>query len=164
MFVDHLSMPAAAKSLRREVLIGLTTVIIIFVLAVAIGMVRNGVPSSASALAESVVPMLLVCAAASVMAYRIIGKRFREFLQIAAEREQFFMGIVDACEQPCSVTAIGKPGDKEWRWLYVNGPVQAAFKKPLGHFLDKFCHNWGANICKTGNCGRECLNCGKPEA
>jgi hypothetical protein len=39
------------------------------------------------------------------------------------EREQFFMQIIDNCEQPCSVTAIGKETDEEWNWLYVNGPV-----------------------------------------
>ncbi|MEJ2372965.1 MAG: methyl-accepting chemotaxis protein, partial [Sulfurimonas sp.] len=73
------------------------------------------------------------------------------------EREQFFMQIIDNCEQPCSVTAIGNEGDEEWRWLYVNGPVQTAFNQPLSFFLDKPCYNWGADICKTANCGRNCL-------
>jgi len=83
---------------------------------------------------------------------------------VAAEREQFFMGILDACDQPCSVTAIGKPGDKSWQWLYVNGPVRTAFKQPIEFFLDKPCFNWGANICRTANCGRECLSRGNPES
>jgi len=78
------------------------------------------------------------------------------------ERESFFMGILDACDQPCSVTALGNAGDKEWRWLYVNDQVRSAFGKPLSEFLDKPCYQWGANICKTANCGRECHSRGQP--
>lgn len=80
---------------------------------------------------------------------------------IAAEREQFFMGIVDSCDQLCSVTAIGEKDDKEWEWLYVNKLVQDAFQQPLDFFYGKPCYNWGANICRTMDCGRECLNRGE---
>jgi len=74
------------------------------------------------------------------------------------------MGIIDSCDQLCSVTAIGKKGDKEWEWLYVNKPVQDAFQKPLDFFYEKPCYNWGANICKTMKCGRECLNRNEQES
>ncbi|RNE88893.1 methyl-accepting chemotaxis protein [Marichromatium sp. AB31] len=91
-----------------------------------------------------------------------IPRHLENLEKIQRERERFFMGILDACDQPCSVTAIGEPGDKEWRWLYVNHPVRAAFGKPLSEFLDRPCHEWGANICKTENCGRACLSKGQP--
>jgi len=86
------------------------------------------------------------------------------FSNIAAEREQFFMGIIDSCDQLCSVTAIGKEGDKEWEWLYVNKPVQDAFQQQLDFFYGKPCYTWGANICQTMECGRECLNRGEKES
>jgi len=79
---------------------------------------------------------------------------------IAAEREKFFTGIIDSCDQLCSVTEIGEKSDKEWQWLYVNKLVQDAFQQPLDFFYGKPCHTWGANICKTMDCGRECLNRG----
>ncbi|MCW9027238.1 MAG: methyl-accepting chemotaxis protein, partial [Thiovulaceae bacterium] len=41
--------------------------------------------------------------------------------------------------------------------MVIYGPVQTAFNKPLSYFLDKPCYNWGANICRTANCGRNCL-------
>lgn len=86
-----------------------------------------------------------------------ITNQIKLIQKTSLEREQFFMQIIDNCEQPCSVTAIGKETDEEWNWLYVNGPVQTAFNQPLSYFLDKPCYNWGANICKTANCGRNCL-------
>jgi len=38
-------------------------------------------------------------------------------------------------------------------------PVQ-----PLDFFYDKPCYTWGANICKTMDCGRECLNRNEKES
>lgn len=159
MVVDHHSFPAALESLRaefgqltRQALIALAGVIILRLVLW---------PYSG----DWVLPLAIL--AGGVVALRIRSRLPGHLVHldtIHRERERFFMGILDACEQPCSVTAIGKPGDKEWRWLYVNGPVQAAFGKPLGEFLDKPCHQWGANICKTQNCGRECFGRGRPES
>lgn len=98
---------------------------------------------------------------AGLISSRTIKRHLGHVTRVAAERERFFMGLLDSCEQPCSVTAIGAPKDEEWRWLYVNGAVQGAFKQPLEFFLDKPCYNWGANICKTEDCGRACHAAGR---
>ena len=160
MFVDHDSMPTVVQHTNSQIELFSRRLWLSFAAIVVVSLVLAPLIGRASLLA----PILFL----PVMLYvrNFLGanrERVAEICKVAAEREQFFMGIVDSCEQPCSVTAIGNENDKEWRWLYVNGPVRNAFNKPLSEFLDKSCYNWGANICKTKNCGRECQLAGKPE-
>jgi uncharacterized protein YoxC len=161
MFVDHNSLPAVIEKGLLEsrswnrMLTGFFCAVCLLDAALA----------SVSRWASLLLPLILVLIYVGFKRYRErVACNLEEVRTVAAEREQFFMGILDACDQPCSVTAFGKPGESAFRWLYVNGPVRSAFKKPLDFFLDKPCFNWGANICKTSNCGRECLLRGNPES
>ncbi len=160
MFVDHGSMPAIVQNTIKHIELFSRRVWLSFAVIAVVSLAAAPFIGWASLLTPVVALPFMFFVAKFLSASR---KWVEEIRQVAAEREQFFMGIVDSCEQPCSVTAIGDQKDKEWRWLYVNGPVRSAFNQPLSEFLDKSCHNWGANICKTANCGRECLSAGKPE-
>jgi len=160
MFVDHDSMPAVVQNTIRQIELFSRRVWLSFAAIAVVSLAAAPLIGWASLLTPVVLLPVMLYVTKFLNASR---KRVEEIREVAAEREQFFMGIVDSCEQPCSVTAIGNSNDKEWRWLYVNDPVRNAFNKPLSEFLDKSCHQWGANICKTENCGRECLSAGKPE-
>ncbi|MBK1650501.1 methyl-accepting chemotaxis protein [Rhabdochromatium marinum] len=159
MPIDHLSVPNALEEFQQEIM-QLSRMMLIAFLSLAV--------LGALLWPFSGYWIWLLGLLAGGLATQRLRARIPPHLQtldrLQREREQFFMGILDACEQPCSVTALGKPGDKQWHWLYVNGPVQAAFGKPLSEFLGQPCHQWGANICKTQNCGRECLERGQPES
>ncbi len=157
MVVDHHSFPAALEECRGEfeqlarmLLIALLSVILLRLLLWQLS-------------GDWIWPLAILVGGVAALRIRSrIPRHLAKLDRFHRERECFFMGILDACEQPCSVTAIGEARDKEWRWLYVNGPVQAAFGKPLGEFLDKPCYEWGANICRTKDCGRECHSKGQP--
>ncbi len=161
MFVDHNSMPAVVQNTIRQMELFSRRIWLSFAAIAVVSLVVAPFIGWASLLTPVVLLPVTFFVAQFLSASK---KRVEEISEVAAEREQFFMGIVDSCDQPCSVTAIGDSKDKEWRWLYVNDPVRSAFDKPLSEFLDKSCHQWGANICQTENCGRECLSAGKPES
>jgi len=152
MHVDHHSMPLALASAHKKIKIFSRSLISPLLLIAGIFLVLSPL-FSWSFLSFSFV---FVAIAYAMFVYR-------KHLSLHLENIEL-MGVLDACEQPCSVTAIGNEGDTEWRWLYVNSPVRNAFDKPLEYFLDKSCYNWGANICKTKNCGRECLSRSEPES
>jgi len=157
MIIDHHSVPTALQEFRHEINRLSRLLMLAFAGVALLGALLWQFSG------DWIWPLgvLIGFTAAWYLRSRIPG--YLERLErLQREREHFFMGILDASEQPCSVTAIGEAGDKEWRWLYVNGPVQAAFGKPLSEFLDRPCHEWGANICKTEKCGRACLNQGQP--
>ncbi|EGV27837.1 methyl-accepting chemotaxis sensory transducer [Thiorhodococcus drewsii AZ1] len=158
MAIDHHSVPEALDALRREIS-RLSRLLIIGFLCVAL---LGALLWQFSGNWIWPLGVLIGFAAAWFLRARL-PRHIDTLDRLQRERERFFMGILDACEQPCSVTAIGEAGDKEWRWLYVNGPVQAAFGKPLSEFLGKPCYQWGANICRTADCGRECLNRGQAD-
>ncbi|EXJ13536.1 methyl-accepting chemotaxis protein [Imhoffiella purpurea] len=158
MAIDHHSVPEALDALRREISRLGRLLIIGFLCVTLLGALLWQFSGN------WIWPLGVLIGFATAWYLRARLPRHIDTLdRLQRERERFFMGVLDACEQPCSVTAIGETGDKEWRWLYVNGPVQAAFGKPLSEFLGKPCHQWGANICRTGNCGRECLNRGQTD-
>jgi methyl-accepting chemotaxis protein len=64
--------------------------------------------------------------------------------------------ILDSLPWPLSVT------DNEMNWLFINRPVEVMLGVKRADMLGKHCSNWGANICKTKNCGIECLKANKP--
>ncbi|MBB1125645.1 methyl-accepting chemotaxis protein [Thiospirillum jenense] len=158
MIIDHHSVPMALDEFRQEIM-RLSHLLIIASLCITLlgALLWPFIGSWAWSLG-----ILIGFAAAWRLRLRIPW-HLANLDRFHRERERFFMGILDACEQPCSVTSFGRAGDKEWRWLYVNGPVQTAFGKSLNEFLDQPCHQWGANICKTASCGRECLNRGQTD-
>ena len=154
MFVDHNSVPNVIATTQDEIKSFVKKFFIAFLFFAALTVVLSFVVDWI---------FLLITVAFIMLSLILFNDKKKLSNQIeliektTLEREQFFMQILDNCEQPCSVTAIGNEGDEEWRWLYVNGPVQTAFNQPLSYFLDKPCYNWGANICRTANCGRNCL-------
>ncbi|WP_417552255.1 methyl-accepting chemotaxis protein [Marinomonas fungiae] len=74
----------------------------------------------------------------------------------AKEKFNFYEQVLDTIPNPLSVT------DMDMKWTFVN----KAATDPLGvkreDVLGQHCSNWGANICKTENCGVNCLRKGKP--
>lgn len=161
MFVDHHTMPEVIQLIQEKnknfIRIIISCIIVLCVLSIVLFLIKSWLIIIPSLSFLGIILLLL-------RYQKMSSANISKILKIAAEREQFFMAILDSCDQLCSVTAIGNKSDKEWRWLYVNGPVQAAFQKPLSFFLDKTCNNWGANICNNEGCGRECLNVGIPES
>ncbi len=69
---------------------------------------------------------------------------------------QLYEQILDTLPWPLSVT------DMNMNWTFINKPVEDMLKVKRKDMLGKHCSNWGANICKTKNCGVECLRADKP--
>ena len=65
--------------------------------------------------------------------------------------------ILDSLPWPLSVT------DNQMNWLFINKPVETMLGVKRADMMGKHCSNWGAGICKTENCGIECLRAGKPK-
>ncbi len=79
---------------------------------------------------------------------------FALFSSCKAIKEKLFWyeSILDSIPFPISVT------DKNMNWTFVNKPVEELLKKSRDELLGLHCSNWGANICKTENCGITCLH------
>ncbi len=84
------------------------------------------------------------------------------FLMSAGEedklRDQLFLyeQILDSLPWPLSVT------DMNMNWTFINSPVEQFLGVKRKDVLGKQCSNWNANICKTKNCGVECLRSNRP--
>jgi len=79
-----------------------------------------------------------------------------KFERLGKERFNFYEQVLDTIPHPLSVT------DMDMNWTFVN----RAATDPLGvkreDVLGQQCSNWGANICKTEDCGVHCLRQDKP--
>ena len=99
---------------------------------------------------ENLALLILVLLMACVLVCMIKMER------LAKERFNFYEQILDSIPNPLSVT------DLDMKWTFVN----RAATDPLGvkreDVLGMDCSNWGANICKTENCGVNCLRKDKP--
>ena len=71
------------------------------------------------------------------------------------EKNHWYESILDAVPLPLSVT------DGDMRWTFVNKVVEDLLNKKRPEIMGLECHNWGANICKTENCGVACLRRGQ---
>ena len=79
-----------------------------------------------------------------------------QFLDRAVrEKNHWYESILDAVPLPLSVT------DGNMRWTFVNKVVEDLLNKKRPEIMGLECHNWGANICKTENCGVACLRRGQ---
>ncbi len=67
------------------------------------------------------------------------------------EQHHWYECILDAVPLPLSVT------DMEMNWTFVNKVVEDLLQKKRHEIVGMACHNWGANICRTENCGVVCL-------
>ncbi len=72
------------------------------------------------------------------------------------EKVYLYEQILDSLPWPLSVT------DNKMNWLFINKPVETMLGVKRADMMGKHCSNWGAGICKTDNCGIECLRAGKP--
>ncbi|MBI5726436.1 MAG: HAMP domain-containing protein [Ignavibacteriales bacterium] len=65
--------------------------------------------------------------------------------------------LLDAIPFPISVT------DTDMNWTFINKPVELMLKTKRETISGKPCHNWGAGICKTENCGIVRLRKNQPQ-
>jgi methyl-accepting chemotaxis protein len=72
-------------------------------------------------------------------------------LDIVVDKTFWYEQILDSIPFPLSVT------DMNMNWTFINKPVEDMLKVKRKDILGKQCSNWGAAICKTKNCGIECL-------
>jgi methyl-accepting chemotaxis protein len=59
----------------------------------------------------------------------------------------YYESILDAVPMAITVTDLNS------RWTFVNKAVEKMLKKSRKELLGHPCHEWGANICNTENCG-----------
>jgi len=64
--------------------------------------------------------------------------------------------ILDSIPYPITVTDINM------KWVFVNKAVSNMLKRKRDDFYGKHCSGWGAEICKTEDCGVASLRNGKP--
>ncbi len=76
-------------------------------------------------------------------------------LQLATAKATQLEGILDAIPLIISAT------DKNRNWIFVNKAVTSQFGKSRSEFIGKQCSQWGADICKSDQCGINCLSAGK---
>ena len=63
------------------------------------------------------------------------------------EKVHWYVSILDAIPFPLSVT------DNQMNWTFINKPVEQFLKVKRETVMGHQCSQWGANICKTENCG-----------
>jgi hypothetical protein len=71
------------------------------------------------------------------------------------EKMHWYEAMLDALPHPLSVT------DNNMDWTFINKATEDVLKKKRADIVGQHCSNWGANICKTPNCGITCLKAGK---
>ena len=65
--------------------------------------------------------------------------------------KEFYVGILDSLPFLITVTDLNR------NWTFVNKAVENMIGKTRKEIKGTQCSNWGAHICKTENCGIECL-------
>jgi methyl-accepting chemotaxis protein len=124
---------------------------ILFALAVLIAVFVSG-PSVNAAMVTTVV---LILGLIGLMIFiRIATGRADE---IILEKYHWYEQIIDLWANPLSVT------DLNMNWTFVNKTVEGLLNKKRSEVIGQPCHQWGANICNTDNCGVTCLRKGKPK-
>ena len=83
----------------------------------------------------------------------IIGG-FNEILDLIADKIYYYESILNCIPWPISVT------DNNMNWTFFNKAAADITGKTLDVMRGKACNNWGADICKTKNCGVELLRNG----
>ncbi len=95
----------------------------------------------------------IVIGAASLSAFCLVIAMDRS----AREKFHWYESLLDAVPLPLSVT------DNEMRWTFVNKVVEDLLQKKRSQIVGMACSNWGANICKTEDCGVTCLRRGQAD-
>ncbi len=76
-------------------------------------------------------------------------------LDTVVDKIFWYETLLDAVPFPLSVT------DMDMNWTFINKPVENMLNIKRKDIMGKPCSNWNAKICKTENCGVECLRRGK---
>ena len=98
----------------------------------------------ASILTIALVLLAAVCIAVSIALVRfIMGKVY------------WYENILDNIPFPLSIT------DKGMKWTFINTAVENMLGKKRAQVLGQPCSNWGSAICKTSDCGVECMKRGQ---
>jgi methyl-accepting chemotaxis protein len=89
------------------------------------------------------------------VAVKPVVTAFNQTLEVVVEKMLWFEQILDAIPLPISVT------DMDMKWTFINKPVEQMIKVSRKQVMGQPCSNWNATICKTSNCGVECLRRGQ---
>ncbi|NIZ02927.1 PAS domain-containing methyl-accepting chemotaxis protein [Thalassospira lucentensis] len=109
-------------------------------------------------LAIGVATQQVTYAAYAVAAVLVFSVFVLSYLRKAyQEKFHWYEGILHAVPLPLSVT------DLDMNWTFVNKVVEDLLGKKGKEVEGMQCSNWGANICKTENCGVACLRRGEDE-
>jgi methyl-accepting chemotaxis protein len=87
---------------------------------------------------------------------RIIGGVNRT-LDVVVDKIFWYEQLLDAVPFPLSVT------DMQMNWTFINKPVEQLLGVRRKDVLGDSCSKWNAGICKTKDCGIECLRAGRPQ-
>ena len=71
------------------------------------------------------------------------------------KKSHWYESLLDSIPMPISVTDMNR------NWTFINKPVEDFLGKKRANVLGQQCYNWGAGICKTPNCGINCLERGQ---
>ncbi|SBS32516.1 Methyl-accepting chemotaxis protein IV [Marinomonas spartinae] len=91
-----------------------------------------------------------------VVAIAVGGGCLIKMERLAREKFNFYEQILDSVPNPLSVT------DMDMKWTFVNRAATDPLGVKRADVVGQQCSNWGANICKTEDCGVNCLRKGKP--
>jgi methyl-accepting chemotaxis protein len=72
-----------------------------------------------------------------------------------SEKIYWHENILDSIPFPLSITDMNR------RWTFINRPFEGFLGKNRSAALGQPCSNWGAGICRTDNCGIDCLEAGR---
>jgi methyl-accepting chemotaxis protein len=83
-----------------------------------------------------------------------IVEGFNKTLDTVVDKIYWYEQMLDSIPFPISVT------DMNMNWTFFNKPAEAVTGKTRKEMFGNQCNNWGADICKTENCGINLLRKG----
>jgi PAS domain S-box-containing protein len=83
-----------------------------------------------------------------------IVEGFNKTLDTVVDKIYWYEQMLDSIPFPISVT------DMNMNWTFFNKPAEAVTGKTRKEMIGNQCSNWGADICKTENCGINLLKKG----
>lgn len=117
-----------------------------------IGMLFTGV-NAEGILAQQQQMVILIIVAAILLIMAVVITAL--IINWTTKKSYWYESILDSIPFPLSIT------DMNMNWTFINKPVEQMLNVKRTDVIGKHCSNWGAAICKTGNCGITCLQNGK---
>jgi methyl-accepting chemotaxis protein len=87
----------------------------------------------------------------------VLAAVFYRYRLWAEAKFHWYNEILDNIPNPISVT------DQNMKWTFINRSVENLMKVKRKDIIGHHCSEWGAPICKTKDCGVECLRSGKSQ-